>query len=229
MRTAKTSLLIFIRSIEILVAIYLSCTVAHASELRGRVVDETGAVIAGAQVQLFSRSQTYHTTTDSAGNFLIQSLPGLGTLRISAPGFSISTVELTESALPITVTLKPAPVAEKIVVTGERAATRLDQTAANVAVLTSGELNNRAVVTLDDALRQVPGFTLFRRSNSLTANPTTQGASARGVGASGASRLLVLEDGVPLNDPFGGWVFWDRVPRLALDHAEGLRAGGSAL
>jgi outer membrane receptor protein involved in Fe transport len=229
MRTAKTSLLIFIRSIEILVAIYLSCTVAHASELRGRVVDETGAVIAGAQVQLFSRSQTYHTTTDSAGNFLMQSLPGPGTLRIAAPGFSISTVELTESALPITVTLKPAPVAEKIVVTGERAATRLDQTAANVAVLTSGELNNRAVVTLDDALRQVPGFTLFRRSNSLTANPTTQGASARGVGASGASRLLVLEDGVPLNDPFGGWVFWDRVPRLALDHAEVLRGGGSAL
>lgn len=229
MRTAKTSPLIFIRSIKILIAIYLACAVAQASELRGRVVDETGAAISNAHVELISSNQTKNTTADTVGNFSVQTPAASGTLRISAPGFSPSTVEWTESALPITVTLKPAPVAEQIVVTAERAATRLDQTAANVAVLTSAELNNRAVVTLDDALRQVPGFTLFRRSNSLTANPTTQGASARGVGASGASRLLVLEDGVPLNDPFGGWVFWDRVPRLALDHAEVLRGGGSAL
>jgi outer membrane receptor protein involved in Fe transport len=229
MKTAKTSPLFFIRSIKILAAIFLSCTIADAAELRGRVVDETGAVIAGAQVQLLSQGQTYKTAADEAGNFFMQSPAVSGAVRVSAPGFSPSTVEWTESALPITVTLKPAPVAEQIVVTAERAATRLDQTAANIVVLISGELNNRAAVTLDDALRQVPGFTLFRRSNSLTANPTTQGASARGVGASGASRLLVVEDGVPLNDPFGGWVFWDRVPRLALDHAEVLRGGGSAL
>ena len=56
------------------------------------------------------------------------------------------------------------------------------------------------------------GFTLFRRSSSLVANPTTQGVSLRGTGSSGASRTLVLWDGIPLNDPFGGWVYWDRVP-----------------
>jgi outer membrane receptor protein involved in Fe transport len=229
MKTAKMSPLIFTRSIKILIAIWLCCTLAHAAEVRGRVVDESGAVIAGAQVQLSSHSENYHTIADSAGNFLIQSPAASGTLRISAPGFSPSIVEWNDSALQISVTLKPAPVAEQIVVTAERAATRLDQTAANVAVLTSAELSNRAAVTLDDALRQVPGFTLFRRNNSLTANPTTQGASARGVGGSGASRLLVLEDGVPLNDPFGGWVFWDRVPRITLDRAEVLRGGGSAL
>jgi outer membrane receptor protein involved in Fe transport len=229
MKTAKTSPLIFTRFIKALIAFFLYCTAAQAAELRGRVVDESGAVIAGAQVQLLSHSQTYHTIADSAGNFLIQWSTGSGTLRISAPGFSPSTVELRDSASPITVTLKPASVAEQIVVTAERAATRLDQTAANVAVLTSVELNSRSAVTLDDALRQVPGFTLFRRNNSLTANPTTQGASARGVGGSGASRVLVLEDGIPLNDPFGGWVFWDRVPRITLDRAEVLRGGGSAL
>ncbi|MBZ5490144.1 MAG: TonB-dependent receptor [Acidobacteriia bacterium] len=229
MKTAKTSPLIFTRSIKVLIAFCLYCTVAHAAELRGRVLDESGAVIAGAQVQLLSQNQNYHTMADSAGNFFIQSPAGSGTLRISAPGFSPSTVEWSDSASPLLVTLKPAPVAEQIVVTAERAATRLDQTAANVAVLTSAELNSRSAVTLDDALRQVPGFTLFRRNNSLTANPTTQGASARGVGGSGASRLLVLEDGVPLNDPFGGWVFWDRVPRITLDRAEVLRGGGSAL
>ena len=77
-----------------------------------------------------------------------------------------------------------------------------------------------APVALDDVLRQIPGFTLFRRSGSRTANPTAQGPSLRGIGGSGASRALVLADGVPLNDPFGGWVAWGRVPRLALAQAD---------
>src|SRR5262249_27491412 len=75
-------------------------------------------------------------------------------------------------------------------------------------------------LAVDDFLRQVPGFQLFRRSSSLVANPTTQGVSLRGLGASGASRTLVLLDGVPLNDPFGGWVPWSRVPLEALDRVE---------
>ena len=58
------------------------------------------------------------------------------------------------------------------------------------------------------------GFSLFRRSGSRYANPTSQGVSLRGLGASGARRALVLVDGLPLNDPFGGWVYWARVPRL---------------
>ena len=84
-------------------------------------------------------------------------------------------------------------------------------------------------VTLDDVLRQVPGFTLFRRSGSLTANPTSQGVSLRGLGASGASRALVLYDGVPLNDPFGGWVYWSRVPVISISSLEILEGGASDL
>src|SRR6185312_6447218 len=51
----------------------------------------------------------------------------------------------------------------------------------------------------------------------------------RGIGASGASRTLALNDGVPLNDPFGGWVYWDRVPRAAVEHVELLQGGASEL
>ena len=80
---------------------------------------------------------------------------------------------------------------------------------------------------LDDALRYVPGFTLFRRTGSRVANPTAQGVTLRGLGGSGTSRALVLDDGIPMNDPFGGWVYWGRVPRGALDRVEVLRGGGS--
>ncbi|HEX2834034.1 MAG TPA: TonB-dependent receptor [Thermoanaerobaculia bacterium] len=103
------------------------------------------------------------------------------------------------------------------------------ETPASVVVLSRATLAQTAAPALDDALRQVAGFTLFRRSGSRVANPTTQGVSLRGVGASGASRALVLEDGVPLNDPFGGWVYWGRVPRVALERVEVLRGGASDL
>src|SRR5918911_1366511 len=86
-----------------------------------------------------------------------------------------------------------------------------------------------AATTLDDALRQLPGFQLFRRSGSRTANPTSQGLSLRGTGASGASRALVLADGIPLNDPFGGWVYWSRIPRESVERVEVLRGGASNL
>src|SRR5260221_262452 len=76
---------------------------------------------------------------------------------------------------------------------------------------------------LDDQLRSVPESSLFRRTSSAVANPTTQGVTLRGLSASGASRTLVVSDDVPLNDPFGAWVYWDRVPMVALQRVDVIR------
>lgn len=99
------------------------------------------------------------------------------------------------------------------------------------AVTTLGKLDvqKAAGVNLDDRLRLVPGFSLFRRNSSLTANPTTQGVSLRGLGSTGASRTLVLWDGVPLNDPFGGWIYWTRVPNDEVDRVEVTRGAATSL
>ena len=123
----------------------------------------------------------------------------------------------------------PPALAEEITVTATAVESRLADVPAAVTVLDAAELAAAPALALDDVLRQVPGFTLFRRSGSRTANPTTQGPSLRGVGGSGASRALVLADGIPLNDPFGGWVAWGRVPRLSLQRVEVLRGGASDL
>jgi len=80
---------------------------------------------------------------------------------------------------------------------------------------------------LDDALTSVPGFALYRRTSSLGANPTTQGVSLRGIAGSGASRALVTLDGVPRNDPFGGWVIWTALPAEALSQATVVRGAGA--
>ena len=80
-----------------------------------------------------------------------------------------------------------------------------------VEVLLGGDtLRHAPSLSLDGILRSVPGFRLFRRSDSTTAHPTTQGVSLGNVGPNGASRSLVLLDGIPMNDPFGGWVAWNR-------------------
>lgn len=84
-------------------------------------------------------------------------------------------------------------------------------------------------VHLDDRLRLVPGFSLFRRTSSLVANPTTQGMSLRGIGSTGASRSLLLWDGVPLNSPFGGWIYWNRVSPGEVQEVEISRGATTAV
>ncbi|MBI2496651.1 MAG: TonB-dependent receptor plug domain-containing protein [Opitutae bacterium] len=114
-----------------------------------------------------------------------------------------------------------------LIVSATRRAESPAQVPFSVAVFSDAQLRNTPAATLDGALRSVPGFSLFRRSDSLSANPTAQGVSLRGLGPSGASRSLVLLDGVPLNDPFGGWVTWSKVPRETLAGAELVRGGGA--
>jgi len=202
--------------------------------VRGVVVDQAGAPIAGAQVSLYaSPTLLAETTTGPTGEFTFSDLKtSRGVLRVRATGFSDAEREWTttdNNPPPMRITLTPLPLKELVVVTAARTTTRLAETSASVAVVSAEQLEQTAALRLDDALRQVAGFQLFRRSGSRTANPTTQGLSLRGTGASGASRALVLFDGIPLNDPFGGWIYWGRVPRESVDQVEVLRGGASHL
>jgi outer membrane receptor protein involved in Fe transport len=82
---------------------------------------------------------------------------------------------------------------------------------------------------LDEVLRQVPGFSLFRRAPASVANPTGQGVSLRGLGPNGAGRTLVLLDGVPQNDPFGGWVAFSRLPAASIEQVVAIPGGGAGI
>lgn len=117
-------------------------------------------------------------------------------------------------------------ITETVVVAG--AASTLPTPAA-VTVLSGEDLTGGASLALDDALRAVPGFSLFRRSSSRVANPTTQGVTLRGLAASGSSRALVEADGVPLNDPVGGWIYWNRYPAVWIREASVARGASGDL
>jgi outer membrane receptor protein involved in Fe transport len=117
------------------------------------------------------------------------------------------------------------PLKTSITVVGEISS----ETPASVAALPADEVRAKPGVNLDDRLRDVPGFSLFRRSSSLTAHPTTQGVSLRGIGSTGASRTLVLWDGIPANDPFGGWVYWTRINPQDLERVEVSRGASTSV
>ncbi len=129
----------------------------------------------------------------------------------------------------VEIVLALAAARQQIEVTAARTPTPVGESPLDDIQLTREDLDAAPALTVDDTLRQVPGFSLFRRSSSRTANPTTMGVSLRGLGANGASRVLVLEDGIPLNDPFGSWVYWDRVPAASVESVEVAEEGASSL
>jgi outer membrane receptor protein involved in Fe transport len=100
---------------------------------------------------------------------------------------------------------------------------------ATVIVLPRAEIDRSPSLTQDGLLRTLPSVATFRRTASLVSDPTAQGLNLRGLAPSGVSRSLVLVDGIPANDPFGGWVYWRALPRLGVDRVEVVPSGGSAL
>jgi outer membrane receptor protein involved in Fe transport len=211
----------------LLLATALPASAERPVAITGVVRDESGSPVAGARITV-DPPAALEVTTVADGTFSFEAAGG-GRLHVTAPGFA--EVEASWSATatgPLVVVVRPSR-REDVTVTAGRTRTRLGDTAERVIVLGQAEIAASAALTLDDTLRQVPGFSLFRRSGSRVANPTSQGASLRGVGPSGASRTLVLLDGVPLNDAFGGWVYWSRVPRAAIERVEVLEGGASDL
>lgn len=198
--------------------------------ITGVVVDGGGAAIVDANVSLVDKSSV-QTTTNHEGRFSLSGTISNRTfLIVKAAGFDTFERRLAQDGVfNLTIVLQPASLNADVTVSIIRTDTRLSETPASVVALTREDLDSTAAQTVDDSLRQVAGFTLFRRGSSKTTNPTAQGANLRGVSGSGASRSAVLFDGLSLNDAFGGWTFWSRVPMIAVEQAEVLRGGASSL
>ena len=226
MRRRSTAACLFIRallcrSLNTIAVVALASASVFAQQsvnISGVVLDAAGAAIENARVQLRIGEHMAETRTDGSGHFQIAvssfNRSGNAALVISAHGFSTKRVDLLTLDSPaLEVRLEPAAIVARIEVAPPGKTSQVE----GEILLSHAVIARSGALVIDDALRQVPGFSLFRRSGSLTANPTSQGVSLRGVGANGASRALVLLDGVPLNSPFGSWIYWNRVPRVGIE------------
>ncbi len=217
----------------IAMVLWVGCMAASAQQAMsvysGKIVGPTAEPIVGATIQLEILQHTLLLVSDESGDFQVSTkLNGPATLVLKIPGYAPLTERLLPN-LPRTITLALATNAQRVVVTADRTALALNQSADTVRVVSQKAMQQTANLTVGDQLRQVTGLQFFRRSSTLVANPTSQGVSLRGLGSTSASRTLVLAGHVPLNDPFGGWVFWDQLPSLAIQDVEVVRGGASDL
>jgi hypothetical protein len=152
--------------------------------ITGRVLDQNGAVIRGAEVQatLSTTRLTRRTTSNAEGRYrLIQLEPGAYLIRVSSPGFATQAIEnvatVSGQNLQFDVTLIPSSVVvEPVVVT--TAETPIVDTKRTVtgATLTANETRSLPLVTRSplDLIFTLPGVTeepLSTRDLARTATP----------------------------------------------------------
>jgi len=118
---------------------------------------------------------------------------------------------------------------QEIVVTGRGLPRATGEDAYADTVIGRERLAGSASGRLEEILREVPGFQLFRRSDARSANPTSQGATLRALGGNASSRALLILDGVPQTDPFGGWINWPAYDPERLGQVRIVRGGGSGV
>lgn len=117
----------------------------------------------------------------------------------------------------------------EIVITGEGLGQVAGNAAYDMVTIDRTRLTSSASNRIEDVLRDVAGFNPFRRSDSRSAHPTSQGATLRGLGGNASSRALVVLDGVPQIDPFGGWISFTAFDPARIGQIRVTRGGGSGV
>ncbi len=136
------------------------------------------------------------------------------------------TVALSEPAAAQTMG-SPAPAAVEIVVTGTGLVPPPAAPAYDTQEIGAERLAASASGRIEDALGAIAGFQQFRRSDSRSANPSAQGVTLRALGGNATSRSLVLLDGVPMADPFFGYIPLSALAPERLARARVTRGGGA--
>jgi len=211
-----------------LILAFPAAAVAQHATLRGTVTAATSHdPVAGACVAL--RPPACAALTDAHGEYVIRDIPtGSATVTFTAMGQSprTDTVSLAAGATDtLDVALDPGPLLlSGLVVTATRNVTEATKVATTVDVLSPVQIQQSPARESQDLLREIPSVELPRTSSLV--GGTAQIVSIRGVDE---GRTAVLFDGIPVNDAWGEWIDWGRMPKGMLDHVEVVEGGTSNL
>lgn len=189
----------------------------------GRVVSsEDESAIAGASILLAYTA--LGTSSDVEGRFSMKNIPAeRRQLQLSAVGYKTQIVELTHHAeQEVVIRMDPSLIqTQTVVVTANKRAQSLEEIPVSMSVLDAKSFEVRNIVSLDHALRYIPGVNFQQSQINIRASS----GYSRGVG----SRVALLIDGVPLLAGDTKEITFESIPVFQIDRVEVLKGAGSTL
>jgi Fe(3+) dicitrate transport protein len=166
----------------------------------GRVVDPSGAPVAGASLSLRREADSFLASGRSAadGSFSLEALPGDFEVAATAPGFSVARARVhlpATLAVPLELRLQPGVFTEEVTVVGARlagSAETLERLPGSVDVLDRHQLETSRVMTVNEALHKATGVNV-RDEEGMALRPNI---GIRGLNPTRSSKTLLLEDGL---------------------------------
>lgn len=200
----------------------------HGGDVRGTITDaRTHTPIIGARVAVVTPARV--TITDQRGTYTLRELPaGTYVVTTSAIGRKADTSSVTvtpNGTTTLDVSLQEGSLLlSSVVVSATRTQVEAAKVASTVNVLTPEQVRQSPARESQDLLREIPAVELPRTSSLV--GGSAQIVSIRGVDE---GRTAVLADGIPINDAWGEWIDWGRVPKAMLDRVEVVEGGTSSL
>jgi iron complex outermembrane receptor protein len=198
------------------------------SDIRGTVTtSEAHAAVIGARVAIAAPERV--AITDQRGIYVLRNLPA-GTYRVitTAIGRKPDTSSVAVAAgrpTTLEISLKEGSLLlSSMIVSATRTPMEASKVASTVNVLSPEQIQQSPAREAQDMLREIPAVELPRTSSLV--GGTAQIVSIRGVDE---GRTGVLFDGIPVNDAWGEWIDWGRVPKSMLDRVEVVEGGTSSL
>lgn len=206
-------------------------TLSPSGALVGRVLDASGAVVPNAAIIVRSPGgQVATTTTDEGGRFSFASLPeGSTELTVDRSGFQAKVHQvriIPADRTQVDITLEVSGLSEAVQVLPERLVGSAEAAArvpGSLDILDLTELQHSRVLTTAEVLRKAPGV-YVRDEEGFALRPNI---GIRGLNPTRASRVLLLEDGIPLTyAPYGDNASYYHPPIERFDRVELLKGSG---
>jgi len=223
--------MLWLTAVSVLVLInFTLAALAQDNELTGRVIDQNRAAVSGATVAAKRADTRFEQTTqtDANGDFRISNLGGGNYLiTVSANRFALEKRSISIGKTNnVEFSLKPEGVAEYVAITSSYLAgtpEELERTAGSISIIDKETLEKARVFNFSEALRKVSGVNI-RDEEGFGLRPNI---GIRGTNPTRSTRVLLLEDGLPLSyAPYGDNASYYHPPVERFDSIEVLKGAG---